>query len=135
MFYFHISRNIPENVRPYSQGCIRNLYSFCCAPRGLYAIEKMPSLNVLEKRANQSLSDTFYFNCCWFFFNDVCYAICRQIYRLFGNDSFTKIKSGCVDRTGYNLDLEMIQSYFFWGRGRKTLKLLCNFYTNLEASI
>lgn len=57
-------RNIPENVKPYSKGCVRNIFSFCCAPRGFYEIERMPSVSVLEERAHHSLPETLYFNFC-----------------------------------------------------------------------
>lgn len=57
-------RNVPDKVNPYSKGCIRNIYSFCCAPRGLYEIERMPSFNILEERANYSFFDRLHFNCC-----------------------------------------------------------------------
>lgn len=57
-------RNVPDKVKPYSKGCARNIYSFCCAPGGLYEIERMPSLNILEERSNHSFLDTIYFNCC-----------------------------------------------------------------------
>ncbi|KAH7426411.1 hypothetical protein KP509_10G001100 [Ceratopteris richardii] len=57
-------RNLPENVKPYSKGYVRNIYSFCCAPSGLYEIEKMPSITILEERANYSFLESLYFNCC-----------------------------------------------------------------------
>lgn len=58
-------RHVPDKVKPYSKGCVKNIYSFCCAPRGIYEIERMPNLNFLEERANYSFCDTLYFNCCW----------------------------------------------------------------------
>ncbi|MCO5570567.1 hypothetical protein L7F22_024292 [Adiantum nelumboides] len=57
-------RNLPENVKPYSKGCVRNVFSFCCAPSGLYEIERMPSISALEERANYSLREALYFNFC-----------------------------------------------------------------------
>lgn len=57
-------RNVPENVKPYSKGCVRNTLSFCCAPRGIYEIERMPNIMTLKGRANLSYSEALYFNCC-----------------------------------------------------------------------
>eukprot|EP00250_Pteridium_aquilinum_P008781 c18203_g1_i2 orf=224-1057(+) len=57
-------RNIPDNVKPFSKGCARNIYSFCCAPHGFYEIERMPSINILEERAHYSFSEALYFNMC-----------------------------------------------------------------------
>ncbi|CAI0392748.1 unnamed protein product [Linum tenue] len=58
-------RGIPERVYPFSKGVCSNLYGFCCAPRSLYSLERMPSrVEMEEKSRPYTCLDILTCRCC-----------------------------------------------------------------------
>ncbi|CAN1122206.1 Protein S-acyltransferase 10 [Linum perenne] len=49
LLLFH--RGIPERVYPFSKGVCGNLYDFCCAPRSIYSLERIPSTAELDEKS------------------------------------------------------------------------------------
>ena len=58
-------RDVPFNVKPFSKGCMRNIFNFCCNSRTYYHVEEMPDNAFLQASASSSCCQTLCFNCCW----------------------------------------------------------------------
>ena len=58
-------RDVPFNVKPFSKGCMRNIFNFCCNSRTYYHVEEMPDNAFLQASASSSCCQTLSFNCCW----------------------------------------------------------------------
>lgn len=58
-------RNIPDRVHPFSQGLVRNLYSFCCSCNDYHVIHNLPPVEELEAKARPyTLRDILTCRCC-----------------------------------------------------------------------
>eukprot|EP00249_Psilotum_nudum_P007496 c20604_g1_i2 orf=278-1066(+) len=57
-------RGLPDNVKPYSKGCVRNIYHFCCTLHNTHPIEEIPSRIILERRSHSSFLEFLHFHCC-----------------------------------------------------------------------
>lgn len=55
---------VPDNVKPFSKGYVRNVFFFCCTSRSFYQVEEMPGEDTIQRRANSSFCESLYFNCC-----------------------------------------------------------------------
>ncbi|XP_057963025.1 protein S-acyltransferase 10 isoform X2 [Malania oleifera] len=58
-------RGIPERVYPFSKGCRRNLYNFCCAQSSIYNMEPLPTAYEIEAKSRPyTCLDILICRCC-----------------------------------------------------------------------
>eukprot|EP00250_Pteridium_aquilinum_P014092 c21774_g1_i1 orf=85-1017(+) len=57
-------RNVPDSVKPFSRGYVKNIVSFCCGSRSFFYVEEMPHEDILAARASSTFLQKLHFNCC-----------------------------------------------------------------------